>query len=731
MTSTRVFQRLLLWTLGLSMASYSVAERDPLLLVLLLVLTVVGWWLTEHRAGRGLPRWVSNLILLGVVVGALLRAMEGGPLVSAFTGFLASLLLIKLWSKREVRDYGQLLTMSLFLTIGATLTDNSLLLGAVLLALLPVFVSCVMLAQVVVPLERDRAAHLAAGREGPVWLRAWGPMRGSIRTLTVVSIASGLLLSVLIFILVPRGVGMGQLGPMIRPTAGRVTGFADRVQLGQGGLISQSQATVLEMRLHAGDIDQPLGRSGQIHYLRGAVLEQYRGGAWTRGASGIDARDDAPEPGQRVRLDRDPRAVLPLVQTIEIREVARGETPLFAVYRPRVLSFRGQASAPGRIAWDRRTWTVRREGEPGPLRYEVTSYPDPAALEEGEAEARRAGISFPSERVAGLAKELLRSAGIEPDPAIRPVTMDAQAARVFETHLRSRFSYTLDILAAPAGRDPTEWFLFDERRGHCEYFASALAALCRSVGIDARVVTGYVAAEFDAARGTYVVRAANAHAWVEVYAGSSRWQSFDATPPGDLEAIHASRPGALRSVGRWFDSVEDWWAASVVSFDSRSQARLWGVRPDRPSWIERVVPRRGEEDSQGENFSTRELAPAAAALALALLAAGVALGVIVLVRRLRARSGTAIGIPAEAARLLGEVSRELTRRGVARPAWQPPLDHAEVASRVLAEPGAIAREAVMEVYSYAFGPRDPAALDRARRAVVRLRRLPRSSERRG
>jgi transglutaminase-like putative cysteine protease len=554
-------------------------------------------------------------------------------------------------------------------------------------------------------------------------------MRRTIKTLTAVSITAGLLLSVLIFVLVPRGIGMGQLGPMIRPTAGRVTGFADRVQLGQGGLISQSQATVLELRLHAGDTDQPLGRMGQIYYLRGAVLEQYRGGAWTRGAAGADGRDDAPEPGQRVRLDRDPRSVLPLVQTIEVREVARGETPIFAVYRPRLLSFRGQMSSPGRIAWDRRTWTVRREGEPGPLRYEVTSYPDPAAIDDGEAESRREGVSFPSERVADLAGSLLRSAGLEADPARRPISQDAQAARVFETHLRSRFSYTLDILAAPPGRDPTEWFLFEQRRGHCEYFASALAALCRSVGIDARVVTGYVAAEYDAARGAYVVRAANAHAWVEVYTGDGRWQTFDATPPSDLEAIHAARPGAFRAVGRWFDGVEDWWASSVVSFDSRTQARLWGVRPDRPSWLERVVPRRGGDEPQEETFTTRELAPAAAALAVAMAAALVVLGVIVLNRHLRKARPRAAGVPVEAARLLHEVSRELVRRGVARPMWQPPLDHAEAATRVLAEPGVVAREAVLEVYAYAFGPRDPKTLERARQAVTRLRRLPRSSPR--
>jgi transglutaminase-like putative cysteine protease len=71
-----------------------------------------------------------------------------------------------------------------------------------------------------------------------------------------------------------------------------------------------------------------------------------------------------------------------------------------------------------------------------------------------------------------------------------------------------------------------------------------MVALCRSVGINARMVAGYLAAEFDASTGRYIVRESNAHAWVEAELGTDRWRRYDPTPPATLCGCTSRRSGS-------------------------------------------------------------------------------------------------------------------------------------------------------------------------------------------
>jgi transglutaminase-like putative cysteine protease len=122
-------------------------------------------------------------------------------------------------------------------------------------------------------------------------------------------------------------------------------------------------------------------------------------------------------------------------------------------------------------------------------------------------------------------------------------------ATAIETYLRA-FEYELDIPAPPQTRDGVDYFLFDLRRGYCDYFASAMVVMCRSLGIPARYATGYASGSYDHQRGAWEVRAEHAHAWVEVYFSGLGWLEFEPTPArqtfarfmhtpsGDLELRH-------------------------------------------------------------------------------------------------------------------------------------------------------------------------------------------------
>jgi transglutaminase-like putative cysteine protease len=120
-------------------------------------------------------------------------------------------------------------------------------------------------------------------------------------------------------------------------------------------------------------------------------------------------------------------------------------------------------------------------------------------------------------------------------------TSTYDTVRAMERWLGEHVTYSLDAPVPPPGSDSVDHFLFDSRQGFCEQISSSLAVMLRSLGVPARIATGYVPGERDAVSGTWVSRASDAHAWVEVYFPSVGWQAFDPTASVPLQG-ESSRP---------------------------------------------------------------------------------------------------------------------------------------------------------------------------------------------
>ncbi|HEY1016035.1 MAG TPA: transglutaminaseTgpA domain-containing protein [Herpetosiphonaceae bacterium] len=134
--------------------------------------------------------------------------------------------------------------------------------------------------------------------------------------------------------------------------------------------------------------------------------------------------------------------------------------------------------------------------------------------------------------IAGLARQIVAASG---------ATTNFDKAVAIEQYLRT-FPYDDQIQAPPSGVDPVEYFLFELKRGYCDYFASSMVLMLRSQGIPARWVQGYATGDFDPARNAFVVRDTFAHSWPEVYFTGYGWQRFEPTPGGYVTA--PSRPEA-------------------------------------------------------------------------------------------------------------------------------------------------------------------------------------------
>jgi transglutaminase-like putative cysteine protease len=101
-------------------------------------------------------------------------------------------------------------------------------------------------------------------------------------------------------------------------------------------------------------------------------------------------------------------------------------------------------------------------------------------------------------------------------------------ASAIEAYLRA-IPYNELIEAPPEGQDGVDYFLFGIREGYCDYYASAMAVMARSVGIPARVASGYTRGEYQADREIFLVRERHAHAWVEIYFPRYGWVQFEPT----------------------------------------------------------------------------------------------------------------------------------------------------------------------------------------------------------
>lgn len=136
------------------------------------------------------------------------------------------------------------------------------------------------------------------------------------------------------------------------------------------------------------------------------------------------------------------------------------------------------------------------------------------------------------------------------------------------------FQYTLDIPPLP-GDHPMNAFFTQIRRGHCELFASAMALAVRSLGIPARVVSGYVGGEWDSQNRSYIVREGMAHLWVEVLFLNYGWVPFDPSPLPDSN--YFMRNQIIMQLTRWMLRTRMFWYQQIVGFDRGFQLPSFGL----------------------------------------------------------------------------------------------------------------------------------------------------------
>ena len=138
-----------------------------------------------------------------------------------------------------------------------------------------------------------------------------------------------------------------------------------------------------------------------------------------------------------------------------------------------------------------------------------------------------------------------------------------------QKHLRESFQYSLET-GNPRDLDPMENFLFHEKRGHCEFFATAGALMARALGIPSRVAYGWAGGTWYEASGLFVFRANEAHAWTELWLEGHGWVIMDPTPQArGEETARAAAPGEKPPLAETEDTTEESADPEVASSHSK------------------------------------------------------------------------------------------------------------------------------------------------------------------
>lgn len=568
-------------------AAFAVALGTVGLLVIFGVATLASGYVTDGPRGRFLPRWATNVLVLAAM-GWLAIDWIDNPMPERTMQLIGQLVLwlavVKLYEDRTPRDDRQIIVLCVVAVIVGCLYSFQLLFGIIVIVFAGQVILFSMLHRLHSGLEHVASSRRALQSDGmmpPVVASLGRSPRAQFRTLAIVASAVSMLVATGVFVIFPRdAVDVGRI-------RGAHTGYQPEVSLRELDRIVESNREVFTMTW----LD-PAGQPQewpQPLRLRGAVMNRYDPAErrWVEETHRSRRRTVTTKgTSEFVRLSglrtQDERA--PYTQIVTMRSLA---TPtVFAAWAPVAIAcdqIRSFTLDPSTLVLDETSSGLL--GRYSTYTLQVQPFPSEAVMRAmvGDAAPERLRTGFP---VAGVREETLRVLKevapelLEPTPegdVEASWRRQRETAAALNDYLQGPdFRYTLELRAfvQARDRDPIMQFLTEYRFGHCEYFASALTAMCQSIGIEARMVSGFVAVEFDATLAHYVVRESNAHAWVEVRTGLWQWRTFDPTTDTMIVALQEDKRSWADN-WRWvYDRADFLWNSRFVTFDGSTQATL-------------------------------------------------------------------------------------------------------------------------------------------------------------
>jgi hypothetical protein len=519
----------------------------PALAAGVILLLTLRWRLSPAASARLEPLWLPVALLL--MTRALFLVFGGnGDIVIPVVDLLLLLMTAEALRSTDTFNDVRLYGLSFALLLAATAYRPGVAFAAAFVTYVALASPALMLGNLRRKLRRYGVSEAYQGRA--LWMPA-----AALSGVT-------LLASVLVFLIFPRSsqgwAGRGE------PPATSMAGFADEVALGAwGSRIMPNPAVVMRVEfpnLRPGDY-------ASLHW-RGRSYDHFDGFRWTRsarirpssGSTGLyRQRWSGPVVQQRIYGELlEMRVLFALHPLID----ADPESPIHPL-----MDDVGDFAYWGTTAPVYTAYSLLSRPSENELRASGGTYrPDTQAYTQ---------LPRLPARIATLADSLTRDEPTRYDKAER-----------IERWLRSEFAYTLELPTTPA-QATLDHFLFVRRAGHCEYFASAMVVMLRTLGIESRIVNGFLGGSWSEFGNYLAVTQNDAHSWVEVWFPGHGWVPFDPTPAGGSTDRVASSwlwPGRVLVDGlqhRWGKWVLDYSLQNQADALGRAAAALRGRRAQR------------------------------------------------------------------------------------------------------------------------------------------------------
>ena len=575
---------------------------------------------------------------------------------------------VKIFSVRRDRDLAYLALLAFMMVLSAVvLTVDTLFLFTFALFLLAAMATFLSL-----EIRRSERNSVAATVEPRTKSEFYRSLAGVSAILGVLTLAG----SSLIFFVLPRINSAGYLRNFGTQSAIN-SGFSQEVRLGGVGRIQQSSAVVMHVQVLSGRLPADVK-------WRGVALANFDGQRWW----------NDPTAGFRV----------PTVSTLDLTQpwlsnfysgtarVVRQPTLTYrVVLEPTGLNVFFLAPVPLRINDNHRVFQITSDGSVFDAVARGAESDQSMGTYTAEADTRNPAPLLLNSNLRdypAAVSKYLKLPAVDPhiEELARATTAGAQSnytrALAIETFLKSNYGYTLELPGANHG-DPLAYFLFERKKGHCEFFASSMAVMLRTLGIPTRVVNGFRGGELNDLTGRYIVRERDAHSWVEVYFPEYGWVTFDPTPPSQA----ASAGSGWSRAGLYLDAARDMWREWVINYDFTHQVRLGSelntttnhMQSSARAWITRKYRRlvnyiSGWQRSR-ERMSPWEMADACSLRALVLALPFIPKALLSL-RRARRRRDPQRAPKSVASFWYTRMLKRLARKGLRKSPWQTPEEFA-------------------------------------------------------
>lgn len=493
-------------------------------------------------------QWTNYLTLAYVAFFALDYFLISQTFLDSLVHLVLFAAAVKIFSVHRERDY----VLLAILSFGMVLTAAVLTVDSLFFMIFCVFVLLAVMTFVSMEMRRSWIAAQPA-RAGELRdSRDFSRLPGSVSRACVFLVLSIVLGTAMLFFLIPRKPSAGYLSALASRSE-LSSGFNEEVRLGEIGRIQQSSAVVMHVTFAPGT-----KVPGDLRW-RGVALTTFDGRRWTgpHETEGFVANQNGTFPAaalpSRLFNSRGRRI------TYKVALEPFGSRVFFVLPQALLISGRYQA-----VQIDSTGSIFNVDVNRAITDYNVLSEIPPTKLPDFRSAG---GPDVPAIIYQQTPPNLDPRIGKLAEQVSRDEASPYQRAMAIERYLSTNYGYTLQQPATPP-RDPIAHFLFERKQGHCEYFASAMVLMLRTLGISSRVVNGFHGGQYNDVTGSYIVRASDAHSWVEAYFPGYGWYTFDPTPSSPAAPVAWSR------LYLYADAMREFWHDWVVNYDTGRQSTL-------------------------------------------------------------------------------------------------------------------------------------------------------------